>query len=223
MSTTYSIKEIFYSIQGEGYHAGTPSVFVRFAGCNLWNGEESKREKWFQQTQSPCARFCDTDFRKGKKMTAIEITDEVAHLGRGCKRIVLTGGEPTLQFDLELRGALQDRGYFLSMETNGTNGFGAHPDWVTLSPKVDGMSLPFADELKVIYPAVDPLRFETLLMDRFTKGTIDCRFFRNPGRKFLQPEDGPHAKRNIQKCLDFILAHPDWRLSLQTHKIVGLR
>jgi organic radical activating enzyme len=224
MGNNYTIKEIFYTLQGEGYHAGTPAVFVRFAGCNLWSGDETKREHWFNHMHSPCAKFCDTDFRNGTSMTAGAIVDEIKRLSGPCRQVVFTGGEPSLQFDMELRDAVREAGYRMNMETNGTNTLMCQPDWVTLSPKIEPIKVQLVDEIKVVYPAVDPLQFEALLKDRhFSKASIFCRFLIEPGRKFIQPEDGPDALNNLQASIEFVLAHPDWRLSLQTHKMVGLR
>jgi len=222
---TYAIKEIFYTLQGEGRNAGKPAVFVRFVGCNLWNGIEEDREKWFGIKGSPCARFCDTEFVGGSKKTAQEILSEIYRLGGNCRFVVFTGGEPTLQLDANLVETLDSEGIFFAIETNGTIDVPFNIGYVTLSPKIPDIKLSRIDELKVIFPSVDPIFYLDLLRKMKKDSTKMMRggLFENPGRLFIQPEDGPNAKENLRKCLEFLYANPAWRLSLQTHKMIGLR
>ncbi|MBE6252835.1 MAG: radical SAM protein [Bacteroidales bacterium] len=194
---TYRVNEIFFSLQGEGFWTGTPMVFVRLSGCNL-----------------KCP-FCDTDHSAFQEMTAGEIVKEAMAAGNTCRRICLTGGEPSLQADEALLSAFHEAGYTVHMETNGTLPLPAGVDWITLSPKnqVFGLMgngaviLKRADEVKlVLAPGVDPSAWETF--------PATCHF--------LQPCDaGGHM--NTEETISYIEAHPLWRLSLQTHKLLGIR
>lgn len=201
----YSIKEIFYSIQGEGHHAGQPAVFIRFSGCNLWSGREEDRS-------TAICRFCDTDFIGGTKMAAKEIADNARSIWPGDKPgwCVLTGGEPALQVDRELVGAIRARGFRDAIETNGTIKLGLRHDWVTLSPKA-GTTIrqPFCDELKVVYPQ-NGLDLDSLK----SIATI---------RRYLQPMDGKNIEQNRNLAMKYSLANPEWSLSLQINKILGIR
>jgi 7-carboxy-7-deazaguanine synthase len=209
---TYSVKEIFYSLQGEGRNAGRPAVFCRFAGCNLWNGREQDRA-------TAACNFCDTDFvgtdgeGGGRFSTAAALAGAVATAwgGGGERRfVVLTGGEPLLQVDEPLLRALHATGFEIAVETNGSLAVPPGIDWITVSPKG---AVPLAqttgDELKLVYPqaGVDPARFEDLRFEHF----------------FLQPLDGPQRASSTAAAIDYCLRHPRWRLSLQTHKITGIR
>lgn len=211
----YSVKEIFYTLQGEGANAGRPAVFCRFAGCNLWTGREEDRAK------AVCT-FCDTDFvgtdgtGGGKFRTADELAAAVARewpssaSGRSQPLVVCTGGEPLLQLDSAAITAFHALGFEVAVETNGTLEPPPGLDWICVSPKAGSKTvLLWGAELKLVYPQADamPERFAETDFDRF----------------FLQPMDGPNASENTQAAIAYCLEHPQWRLSLQTHKIVGLR
>jgi 7-carboxy-7-deazaguanine synthase len=209
----YSVKEIFYTLQGEGANAGTPAVFCRFAGCNLWSGREEDR------SNATC-NFCDTDFvgtdgtGGGKFETADALAAAVAsHWPAQSNRhrfVVCTGGEPLLQLDREAIDAFHARGFRVAIETNGTIAPPPGIDWVCVSPKATAaLAVDSGDELKLVYPQSDalPERFESLAFDHF----------------FLQPMDGPSREANTRGAIDYCLAHPRWRLSIQSHKIIGIR
>jgi 7-carboxy-7-deazaguanine synthase (Cx14CxxC type) len=208
---TYSVKEIFLTLQGEGGQAGRAAVFCRFAGCNLWSGLERDRN-------TAVCSFCDTDFvgtdgpGGGKFRTAEDLAAAVAAAWAGPpenRLVVLTGGEPLLQLDAALVDALHAAGFSIALETNGTLPAPAGVDWICVSPKAD---VPLAQlsgqELKLVYPqeGVDPARFEQLGFERFS----------------LQPMDGPHRDAATRAAIAYCLAHPRWRLSLQTHKYLGI-
>jgi 7-carboxy-7-deazaguanine synthase (Cx14CxxC type) len=208
---SYAVKEIFLTLQGEGGQAGRPAVFCRFAGCNLWSGREQDRA-------SAVCNFCDTDFvgmdgpGGGRFATsdALAAAVEAAWQGGHSDRlVVLTGGEPLLQVDASLIDALHARGFSLALETNGTISVPPGVDWVCVSPKADApLAQVSGQELKLVYPqpGVDPARFETLAFERF----------------LLQPMDGPARAANTQAAIAYCLAHPRWRLSVQTHKYLGI-
>ena len=208
---TYSVKEIFLTLQGEGGQAGRVAVFCRFAGCNLWTGREQDRA-------SAVCRFCDTDFvgvdgpGGGKFASAEALAAAVAAAWEGAlenRLVVLTGGEPLLQVDAALIEALHDAGFAIALETNGTIAAPAGVDWVCVSPKADAaLAQTAGQELKLVYPqdGVDPARFETLAFERFA----------------LQPMDGPDREATTRAAIAYCLAHPRWRLSLQTHKYLGI-
>jgi 7-carboxy-7-deazaguanine synthase (Cx14CxxC type) len=209
---TYSVKEIYYTLQGEGAHTGRPAVFCRFAGCNLWSGLEADRER-------AICRFCDTDFvgvngpGGGKFPAARSLAAAVAASwpeGQGGRPyVVCTGGEPLLQLDTELIEAFHRAGFEVGVETNGTLGAPQGIDWICVSPKA-GAELRQAsgDELKLVYPQADapPERFAALTFRHF----------------FLQPMDGPQRSHNTEAAIAYCLRHPQWRLSLQTHKLIGI-
>ena len=231
---SYTVKEIFYTLQGEGAQSGRAAVFCRFSGCNLWSGREEDRSR-------AVCQFCDTDFvgvapDGGRFGSATELADAIDRcwLGRGGgaanvgeaamnagsasqsadgaghKYVVCTGGEPLLQLDEDLIGALHQRGFEVAVETNGTRPAPASLDWICVSPKAGA---PFVqsrgNELKLVYPQdnAPPEQFERLEFDHF----------------FLQPMDGPEAAVNTERAIEYCLTHPRWRLSIQTHKLVGLR
>jgi 7-carboxy-7-deazaguanine synthase len=212
---TYQVKEIFYILQGEGTNAGRPAVFCRFAGCNLWNGRESGRS-------SAVCQFCDTDFvgtdgtGGGSFTTAAALTAAIDAAWQGDARsrarkfVVCTGGEPLLQVDAPLVAALHGAGFEIAVETNGTQPAPAGLDWVCVSPKAGSeLVLTSGDELKLVFPqdGAEPERFEQL----------------DFGRLLLQPMDSPDADENTRRAVEYCLAHPQWRLSLQTHKYLGIR
>ncbi|HET7336057.1 MAG TPA: 7-carboxy-7-deazaguanine synthase [Rhizomicrobium sp.] len=208
---TYSVKEMYYTLQGEGAQTGRAAVFLRFAGCNLWSGLERDR------ADAVC-NFCDTDFvgtngpGGGKFKTADALADAVVaawpHQG-GVPYVVCTGGEPLLQLDDALVAALHARGFEVGVETNGTQEPPRGLDWICVSPKAQApLKLTRGNELKLVYPqdTAMPERFENLAFDHF----------------FLQPMDGPQQAENIEAATRYCLAHPQWRLSLQTHKLIGI-
>lgn len=210
---TYSVKEIFYTLQGEGANAGRPAVFCRFAGCNLWSGREEDRA-------SAICRFCDTDFvgtdgtAGGKFTTAEALVDVVeAHwpsADRAHRFIVITGGEPLLQLDAALLDALHARGFRVAVETNGTVAPPAGIDWLCVSPKLGSeLVVRAGQELKLVYPQPggDPAQFAALAFENF----------------YLQPMDGPDQAANTQAAIAYCQAHPRWNLSVQTHKLIGIR
>jgi 7-carboxy-7-deazaguanine synthase len=212
---SYAVKEIFYTLQGEGANTGRPAVFCRFSGCNLWTGREQDRA-------TAICNFCDTDFvgtdgtAGGKYATAAELAQRVADHwpaaanGRSRPLVVCTGGEPLLQIDVGLIAALHEQGFEIAVETNGTLQPPPGLDWVCVSPKAGSETVLLrGDELKLVYPQ-DAARPE-----RFT-GADFAHFF-------LQPMDGPDVERNTELAIAYCLEHPQWRLSLQTHKVVGLR
>jgi 7-carboxy-7-deazaguanine synthase (Cx14CxxC type) len=213
VAMTYAVKETFLTVQGEGGQAGRPAVFLRFAGCNLWSGREQDR------ADAVCA-FCDTDFvgmdgdGGGRFADAAALSDHVAAMWIGRdgdpKLVVCTGGEPLLQLDAALIAALKARGFDIAVETNGTLAAPAGIDWVCVSPKAAAPVVQTnGQELKLVYPQAlaMPGRFEGLDFERF----------------WLQPMDGPDQAANTAAAMDYCLRHPKWRLSVQTHKYIGVR
>ncbi|HLI52958.1 MAG TPA: 7-carboxy-7-deazaguanine synthase [Acidimicrobiales bacterium] len=208
---TYRVKEIFYTLQGEGTHAGRAAVFCRFSGCNLWSGQERHRA-------SAVCRFCDTDFvgtdgpggGRYPSAEALAAAVEEAWAGRGGERfVVCTGGEPSLQLDPAAVDALHAAGFTVAVETNGTRPLPPSVDWVCLSPKgAAPVVVERVDECKLVYPQDDapPEMFET----------------RGYPRLLLQPMDGPDRERNTALAVRYCLEHPRWKLSLQTHKYLGI-
>ncbi len=208
----YAIHEIFRTLQGEGSFAGVPAVFVRFTGCNVWSGEAEHRAR--DTAKGVCAAWCDTEFRgvggaRGGHYTAEELARAVLEVwsGPGSPTVVCTGGEPALQLDRDLERALHGAGARIHVETNGSRLLPLELDWVTLSPKPPMPVIQqHYDEVKVIYPAgIDPLSFGHLASLRY-----------------LQPLDNLQRKENTVRCVDFVLANAGWRLSVQTHKDIGL-
>jgi 7-carboxy-7-deazaguanine synthase len=213
---SYAVKEIFLTLQGEGAHAGRASVFCRFAGCNLWNGREQDRA-------SATCQFCDTDFvgtdgtLGGRYASADELADTIAAQWTGKdtntdanRYVVLTGGEPMLQIDSPLVDALHARGFAIGVETNGTILAPEGLDWICVSPKAGAdLLLRQGHELKLVFPqaAAMPEAFAELAFERFS----------------LQPMDGPDVIENTARAVDYCLKHPQWRLSVQTHKTLGIR
>jgi 7-carboxy-7-deazaguanine synthase len=212
MGRRYSVKELFYTLQGEGAHAGRPAVFCRFAGCNLWTGREEDRA-------TAVCRFCDTDFvgtdgRGGGTFTALSLASAVrdlwpAPVGRAEPYVVCTGGEPLLQLDVPLIDALHEVGFEVAVETNGTVPAPDPLDWICVSPKAGSELVQRSGhELKLVHPqpGAEPPLYEKLAFRHF----------------FLQPMDGPDRERNTELALRYCLDHPQWRLSLQTHKLLGI-
>lgn len=211
---TYTVKEIFFTLQGEGANTGRPAVFCRFAGCNLWTGREADR------AEATC-QFCDTDFVgvDGPGGGKFAIADDLAHAvaekwpanvsARARKLVVCTGGEPLLQMDRALVEALHAHGFEIAIETNGTQMPPEGIDWICVSPKAGApLVLTSGDELKLVYPQTggEPERYADLDFEQF----------------FLQPMDGPDRERNTELALAYCLSHPQWRLSIQTHKLLGI-
>lgn len=210
---TYSVKEIFYTLQGEGLHAGRPSVFCRFAGCNLWSGREADRS-------SAVCRFCDTEFvgtdgeLGGKYSTARKLAEKIAAVwptrSRANQFVVLTGGEPLLQVDQALVEALHHVDFEVAVETNGTIKVPPGIDWICVSPKAGGQVLQtHGHELKLVYPqaGLHPSSVQNLAFEHF----------------LLQPMDGPALVENTEAAIAFCLANPRWRMSIQTHKVLRIR
>jgi len=222
---TYTVKEIFYTLQGEGAQTGRAAVFCRFSGCNLWSGREEDRSR-------AVCQFCDTDFvgtgpDGGKFKSAKELADAIDRSWKGegrntngesspssagapKKYVVCTGGEPLLQVDENLIAELHAHGFEVAVETNGTRPAPKSLDWICVSPKAGApLVQTTGSELKLVYPQVDapPEKFEELGFRHF----------------FLQPMDGPDTAANTERAIDYCLRHPRWRLSIQTHKLVGLR
>ena len=210
---SYAVKEIYYTLQGEGANVGRPAVFCRFAGCNLWSGREADRN-------SAICRFCDTEFvgtdgpGGGRFETPEAAADAVAAAWpdgpSGDRFVVCTGGEPLLQLDEALIEALHGRDFTVAVETNGTLPAPKGLDWICMSPKAGaGLVLREGNEVKFVYPqdGADPEDFAALSFSHF----------------LLQPMDGPNLAENTRAAIDYCLRHPQWRLSLQTHKIVGIR
>lgn len=211
---TYAVKEVFYTLQGEGANSGRPAVFCRFAGCNLWSGREADRA-------AAVCRFCDTDFvgidgpGGGRFESAAALAAAVAAAWRGGRGegvepyVVCTGGEPLLQLDSAAVAALHAAGFTVAVETNGTRPAPEGLDWVCVSPKAGApLALTAGDELKLVFPqdGAPPEAFEAL----------------DFGRRLLQPMDGPEREKHTRLAVEYCLAHPRWRLSLQTHKYIGI-
>lgn len=209
---SYLVKEIFFTLQGEGFNAGTPAVFCRFSGCNLWTGREEHRA-------IAVCQFCDTDFvgtdgiGGGKFSTATKLASAVAAVWTGKttteRLVVCTGGEPLLQLDADAIEALHGKGFRIAVETNGTVAVPPGLDWVCVSPKAGAeLVVTTGDELKLVYP-----------QNGLEPEDVAHLSFRH---RFLQPMDGPHREENTTRAVQYCLDHPRWRLSLQTHKYLGI-
>ena len=208
----YQIKEIFYTLQGEGAMAGRPAVFCRFTGCNLWSGREEDR------AQAICT-FCDTDFRGTDGLNggtypdaehlAMKIASCWPDLSKGTPYVVCTGGEPLLQMDVAFTQAVKKYGFEIAVETNGTKPIVAGIDWVCVSPKsTTNLVVTEGNELKLVYPQIDasPEQFEKLSFEHF----------------YLQPMDGENAKIKERQTLDYCLKNPQWKMSVQVHKWLNI-
>ncbi len=212
---SYSVKKIFYSIQGEGFYSGRPAVFCRFAGCNLWSGKEVDREK-------AVCKFCDTDFAgcddpeggqfpiPAELVGRIEILWPKENIKSPRPFVVFTGGEPLMQLNIELISALHKKGWEVAVETNGTLLPPPGIDWICVSPKAGTkLLLSSGQELKLVFPqpGAEPEKYALLDFQHF----------------FLQPMDAPDREVNTRLALEYVLSHPQWRLGLQTHKILGIK
>lgn len=207
----YSVKEIYFTMQGEGFHTGKHAVFCRFSGCNLWSGHEKDRA-------NAICNFCDTDFvgidgvNGSKYVSASALSDKIDKVWNDFddeKFVVFTGGEPLLQLNSELIDALHQKGFKVAIETNGTLLPPENIDWICVSPKAGGdLQITKGNELKLVYPqsGVDPVQYEKLKFDYFS----------------LQPMDNKELIENTQKAIKYCHKHPLWRLSLQTHKFIGI-
>ncbi|MBK7806246.1 MAG: 7-carboxy-7-deazaguanine synthase [Saprospiraceae bacterium] len=206
----YKVKEIYYTIQGEGFHAGRPAVFCRFSGCNLWSGREVDREK-------AICTFCDTNFWgtdgiNGGKYTASELAEKIKSLwpvDHESLFVVCTGGEPALQMDETLIHVFHDYGFEIAIETNGTVELADGIDWICVSPKADTeIIVKTGGELKLVYPQIENQPSDFL--------HLDFKHF------YLQPLDDKNQSENIRKTIEYCLANPQWKLSVQTHKFLGI-
>ncbi|WP_414717879.1 7-carboxy-7-deazaguanine synthase [Thiothrix sp. UBA2332] len=210
----YSVKEMFYTLQGEGFHAGRPALFCRFAGCNLWSGREQDRRK-------AVCDFCDTDFvgvdgdNGGKFRTAAALAERITQLWQAGvaqdvnRFVVFTGGEPLLQLDAALIAAIHARGFEIAVETNGTKPAPSGIDWLCVSPKADApLVLTHGNELKLVYP-------QALAMPERFAG-LDFQHF------YLQALDGTQQAQHTQAAIAYCMQHPQWKLSVQTHKLLGI-
>ena len=208
----YAVKEIFFTLQGEGANSGRTAVFCRFSGCNLWSGQEEDRA-------TAVCTFCDTEFvgvdgvNGGKYRSAEELVAQVERTwlatDKNRRFVVCTGGEPLLQMDSALIEALHDRGFEVAVETNGTVTAPARLDWICVSPKAGSTVIQrTGDELKLVFPqsGAEPREFEDWDFDHF----------------FLQPMDGPQIGENTARAVQYCLEHPQWRLSLQKHKVIRI-
>lgn len=211
MSKTYAIKEIYYTLQGEGAHSGRPAIFVRFSGCNLWSGREEDRHK-------AICKFCDTDFwgtdgENGGKYTASELADVILGLWPKTTNetpyLVCTGGEPLLQLDASLIRVLHENKCTVAIETNGTVEVPLGVDWVCMSPKANtDIVVRSGNEIKIVYPqsGIDPKDYEMFDFQHF----------------FIQPMDGPNWEHTTQAAIEFCKNNPVWKLSVQSHKYINI-
>ena len=223
----YSVKAIWRTLQGEGAWAGRPAVFVRFTACNMWSGYEADRERDAERNGAACPLWCDTDFtiEGARKLTAPELADEMLALAGDIRFCVLTGGEPFLQADGALISSLHQAGFFVATETNGTislaETFGDNPpDWVVCSPKLPAHQLVLEqmDEIKLVVPDYVPENY-AVLAERARAhplGSAVTKFL------WVQPEDGPRLAEANELAIDLAQSNPEWRVSVQTHKVLGV-
>ena len=230
---TYRVKNIWKTLQGEGFFAGRPAVFCRMVGCNMWSGYEEDRARDADRHGADCPRWCDTDFRKegSRDLSAEALTQEMCETGEEINFCVLTGGEPLLQADAPLIRALHGEGFQIAVETNGTVALsdaftGADgelhlPDWIVCSPKLEEerLELERFDELKLVVPDYRPANYA-----RFAER---AREHKVSGHRvpllWLQPEDGPRLEEAKQEAVELALAHPMWRAGVQAHKVLGVK
>ena len=223
----YAVKAVWKTLQGEGFWAGRPAVFVRLAGCNMWDGEADHRERDFARTGAACAMFCDTDFRRrgSVKLSAADLVAEALCVAGAVRFVVLTGGEPLLQADAAFIEAFHAAGFAVAVETNGTRtlaeAFGPdpahHPDWVVCSPKLpEAVTMVEAvDELKLVVPGYRP--------EMYPGVAARVRPHPTAGRLlWVQPEDGPRLAEASRLAIEIALADPAWRVSVQGHKALGV-
>ena len=229
----YRVKAVFRTVQGEGFWAGRPAVFVRLVGCNMWSGYEEDRERDAKRTGADCSLWCDTDFTKegSDDLTADELTERMREVGGAIDFCVLTGGEPFLQADARLIEALHGAGYTVSIETNGTvpiedafwsdaAGRVVAPDWVTCSPKLPEAELALErfDELKLVVPDYRPSDYEAFA----ERGALHDVAGEERRALYVQPEDGPRLEEAKQLAVEIATERPAWRVSVQTHKVLGI-
>lgn len=226
----YQVKNIFHTLQGEGFFAGRPAVFVRLVGCNMWSGYEEDRTRDAERTGADCPLWCDTHFTKegSQSLRAGELVEEMIAVGGDTRFCVFTGGEPLLQMDGPLIQALHEAGFQVAVETNGTIRLAEsfpdqpelQPDWIVCSPKLPEEQLPLErfDELKLVIPDYRPKQYRNFA-DR-------ARLHEIEGTKvpllWLQPEDGPRLEEAKQLAVQLVLDNPNWRVSVQTHKVLGI-
>ncbi len=224
----YQVKNIWKTLQGEGFFSGRPAVFARVVACNMWSGYEKDRARDAERHGAGCPRWCDTDFTKegSRSLSAEDLANEMQHIGGPIRFCVLTGGEPLLQADAALVRTLHAAGYQVAVETNGTvslsEAFGKtdHPDWIVCSPKLPEarLNLEYCHELKLVVPDYLPEDF-SLFAERVREQQLA-----GAGQRllWLQPEDGPRYEDARQLAIETALAHPEWRVSAQTHKVLGV-
>lgn len=230
---TYRVKNIWETLQGEGLFAGRPAVFVRLVGCNMWSGYENTRQRDAQRTGAKCPLWCDTDFTKegSTDYTAVELVKQIKTVGREIRFVVITGGEPLMQIDAELIKALHREEFFIAIETNGTMSLNEAcwdeatnqleaPDWVVCSPKLSQqhLKLELFDELKLVVPDYLPKDFS-----EFVKRQRSNKIGDHPlPLLWVQPEDGARLNEARQLAITLALSQPQWRVSVQTHKILDV-
>lgn len=230
----YKVKSIWRTLQGEGYYAGRPAIFIRFVGCNLWSGYAADRERDAHRNAASCPLWCDTDFTKegSTAYTLHELVDAIRLLDESnCRFCVITGGEPLLHIDAQLIKALQQSGFEVAVETNGTVALSKNcrdeesqtllaPDWIACSPKLgqERLELEFFDELKLVVPSYQPQDFGDFLL----RQRRHMRSDRLVPLLWLQAEDGPRLKEAIRLAVDIALDNPAWRVGAQTHKLLDV-
>lgn len=233
LKPTYRVKNVFRTVQGEGFWAGRPAVFVRLVGCNMWSGYETDRERDAHRSGADCPRWCDTDFTKegSTAYTATRLTDRMREVGGPIRFCVLTGGEPFLQADATLIQAMHTAGFTVAIETNGTvaladafadaeTGTLCAPDWITCSPKLpeEHLALERFDELKLVVPDYRPAHYE-----RFARrGTRHAIAGEQRRCLYVQPEDGPRLQDAQDEAVAIATHHPEWSVSTQTHKVLNV-
>ena len=230
---TYRVKAIWKTLQGEGLFAGRPAVFVRLVGCNLWSGYEATRERDMQRTGASCPGWCDTDFTKegSTQYTATRLAEAMSEIGQGVKFCVITGGEPLLQMDAALIEAIHAEGFFIAIETNGTQSLAAScwntqrqeitgPDWIVCSPKLaaSSLELEYFDELKLVVPDYLPIDFQGFV----TRQRVHQVQHATLPLLWVQAEDGIRLQESQQLAIALALSDPAWRVSVQTHKILNV-
>ncbi|MBJ6146302.1 7-carboxy-7-deazaguanine synthase QueE [Hymenobacter sp. BT559] len=230
---TYRVKNVWKTLQGEGLFAGRPAVFVRFVGCNLWSGYEASRERDIQRTGASCPGWCDTDFTKegSTSYSAAQLAQTIREVGGDIRFCVLTGGEPLLHIDAELMNALHAEDFFVAIETNGTLSLAGAcwseqeqqlmaPDWIVCSPKLvqERLELEFFDELKIVVPDYMPRDFTSFTAKQRVHTAQNAPL----PLLWIQPEDGPRLRENQRLAIELALEQPQWRVSVQTHKILDV-